>query len=351
MIRAVHLLDDFAMGGVTRSLLLHERPELASIARSTVVPVAASCRVAPHYDADLIITHFPPSWKRLSFLASLRLRNPKARLIHVEHSYTKSFEARRVAKRARFRTMLTLALSFFDEILCVSQAQADWLEEAARLDHKKPIVINPWSNRAQLLQVEQLKPLAKNAPLRLAAYGRFAEPKNFLAAIQAVRRFQPGEVELHLGGTGPDEEEMRASTEGCSSIHFHGMIDDVPAFLGECDALIVPSEWEAFGLVATEARLAARPILVANVDGLPEQVGEAYPAGLVAEMRTPDDIERAIRHFRTLPLSEMGWRGRQAARNIESEVLAGWRGVYLRAHHGRAANYQTDGHNPARLSA
>ena len=62
--------------------------------------------------------------------------------------------------------------------------------------------------------------------------------------------------------------------------------------------MIVPSRHEAFGLVATEARMAARPILVADVDGLPEQVGEA---GLARPMGTPDEIAAAILELAKLP--------------------------------------------------
>lgn len=54
-------------------------------------------------------------------------------------------------------------------------------------------------------------------------------------------------------------------------IHFLGKIDDVPGFLSRCDAVVVPSRWEPWGNVCLEARAAARPVLVSDVDGLTEQ--------------------------------------------------------------------------------
>ena len=59
-----------------------------------------------------------------------------------------------------------------------------------------------------------------------------------------------------------------------------------------CDAVIIPSRYEAFGLVATEARMAARPVIVADIDGLPEQVGAG---GCIAPLGTAAEIARAIR--------------------------------------------------------
>lgn len=333
MIRAIHLLDDFSMGGVTRSMMLHRRPELASLAQSDVIPIKRGTKIAPRYDAELIVTHFPPSWSWMPFLISLRLRNPTARLVHVEHSYTRSFEEHRVSSKTRFRIMLEMSLAIFNEVICVSHAQAEWLRQAASLPYAKVSVIHPWSSRHELLNVPDLVHRAKGEPLRLGAYGRFASPKNFIALIEAITRFAPDQVELHLGGAGPDEAAMRAAAKGAPHIHFHGMIEDVPAFFTECDALIVPSQWEAFGMVATEARLAGRPILVADVDGLPEQVNPFCPAGAVAPLGTVDEIERAVCHFMLLPLVSLGQRGRIAARSFEREVVKGWSDLYRRAAH------------------
>ncbi|RKF18300.1 glycosyltransferase [Altericroceibacterium spongiae] len=338
MIRAIHLLDDFSMGGVTRGMMLHHRPELAELAHSDIVPVSPRSAVAPRFDAELILTHFPPSWSNFAFLFSLRMRNPKARLVHVEHTYTRSFEKHRVPSPCRFHKMLRWTLALFDEVICVSRAQAEWLQAVAAITPSKMHVIYPWSSRPALLDVPVLPRRQADKPLRFAAYGRFATPKNFIALIEAVKRFPAGKVELHLGGSGPDENAMRKAAQEAGHIHFHGLIDDVPAFLAPCDAVIVPSQWEAFGQVAEEARLAGRPILVADVDGLPEQINPFCPAGFAAPMDTADEIETAIRGFMRLPLAEMGQHGRITARTIEAEVIAGWSGVYQRATEMTARN-------------
>jgi glycosyltransferase involved in cell wall biosynthesis len=82
----------------------------------------------------------------------------------------------------------------------------------------------------------------------------------------------------------------------------------------------VPSRYETFGQVATEAREAGRPLLVANVGGLPEQVGEA---GIIVNCDDPDELLASLRALRCMPLEQMGQAGKAVAtRCIERRIKA-----------------------------
>ncbi|WP_156842527.1 glycosyltransferase family 4 protein [Novosphingobium aquimarinum] len=338
MIQAIHLLDDFAFGGVTRAITVFGHDSLTKFGRSKV-EVVGDEMLAKRYDAHLIVTHFPPSWSRLPFLASLRARNPKARIVHVEHTYTKGFMQERVGSPRRFQMLLRLAYALYDEVICVSRAQRTWLADTMGIPGTKLRVIHPWCGRETLSLIPDLAPL-HNRPLRLLAYGRFAEEKGFVPLIEAVSYFNADEVELQLVGSGPALDEMRKAAEGHANIHFRGRIDDPAAFLGDCDAVIVPSRYEAFGLVATEARMAGRPILVADVDGLPEQVGAA---GLARSMRTPLEIAGAIDALIESSLCEMGQAGRREVAGLKNQILGSWQSLYSRAKsHRRDANTRFD---------
>lgn len=320
MIRAVHLLDDFAMGGVTKALGLFEQPELAGIMQSRSVPVAMSDRLAPKLDADWIVLHMPPSWRRMPWLASLRFRNPSARIVHVEHSYTRSFAEHNVASSHRFAIMLRAAFALVDDVVCVSDAQRRWLVEASGTPAGKFRTVYPWSGREELATLPPAEPHASR-PLKLAAYGRFSAVKNFGPLVEAVRTLGPEICSLSLGGTGPLKDELVGQASGATNIRFAGMVEDIASFLADADAVIVPSLHESFGLVATEARLAARPILVADVDGLPEQASEG---GYCAPCRTAEQIAQAIETFRSMPLGRMAVDARRGAMGHRAEVIAGW---------------------------
>ncbi|MEP3420951.1 MAG: glycosyltransferase family 4 protein [Erythrobacter sp.] len=324
MIKVAHLLDDFAMGGVTRALNLFEQPSLAAKGESRVMPVDPGARLAPSIDADLIVDHMALSWRRISFLLSLRLRNPNARIVHVEHSYTRNFEVDHVASQGRFRAMLKIASMLVDKFICVSDAQRDWLLTDVKLPSYKLTRIYPWSGRFELNAIGAGAP-RKGRPLRLLAYGRFAEIKNFAELVLAMRNFATDEVELTLFGDGPDRERLAKLAEPLTHVKILPPTQEIAGHLAACDAVIVPSRREAFGLVATEARMAGRAVLAADSDGLPEQVGNA---GLVASMKTEQDIAAAIRLALKVPMAQMGEMGRQEVASQHDRILDEWLYVF-----------------------
>jgi glycosyltransferase involved in cell wall biosynthesis len=323
MIRMVHLLDDMAMGGVTRALSLFDDPSITALAHSRVVAMG---RDAPSLDADLIVIHVPPRWSRLPFLAALRYHNPAARIVHVEHTYTRHFERGHVAARGRFRLLLRLAARLVHEVVAVSQDQADYLAEAGIARHRIS-TIHPWSGRFDLGAVRD-KP-QHGAPLALLAYGRYAPEKNFAALIEAMKAFAPHEVTLTLFGDGPEREMLRQLAAPLPHVQVHGASPEPARWLAECDAVVVPSRYEAFGLVATEARMAGRAVLVADRDGLPEQARRG--GGLIAKLDTPSEIALAIGNLITKDLAAMGKAARIGVAAQHDEVIAGWKAVIGRA--------------------
>ncbi|MXP14180.1 glycosyltransferase [Altererythrobacter confluentis] len=326
MIRIVHLLDDFAMGGVSRALSLFEEPTMTRLSRSTTLAMQRNMSDAPLLDADLIVIHVPPCWSRLPYLAALRKRNLQARIVQVEHSYTRSFEQLRVTSPKRFRLLLRLAAGLVDELISVSQAQAQWLVEAG-IPARKVTTILPWSGRFELSRVPDR--IEHRGPLRLLAYGRFSQEKNFGALIEAVGYLRHDEVELTLFGGGPDEEALTVLANAIPQVNIMPACGDPAPWLAQCDVVVMPSKHESFGLVATEARMAGRAILVANVDGLPEQAWAG--GGLVAPLGTAEEIANAVSDLIKRDLTALGRAARAGVSTQHDEIIRGWKEVIERA--------------------
>ena len=319
MIKVAHLLDDFSLGGVTQALKLFEDPRITRHSSSQTVGISPKAKIAPHLDAQLIVIHFPPTWGRIPFLVSLRMFHPQARIIQVEHSYTKQFEALHVRSKYRFRNLLKIAAGLVDEVVAVSDGQKNWLAEIG-LPTTKLRKIHPYCDRKTLFDVPDLK--QHQGPVRLLAYGRLAEEKNYPSLIKAMLNFSPAEAKLSIFGSGPQRQELEILASNIGNVQLYGECRDPKPWLDGCDAVVVPSVREAFGLVATEARMAGRPILVADVDGLPEQA--LGNAGMTMPLRNPEEITRGIRRLIQSDLVTMGKAARKSVIDQNEAVLAAW---------------------------
>lgn len=268
--RVTHLLDDVAMGGVTRALTNFEHPSIQKVARHDVVdinhgrPTASSCN-------DIAVIHFTMNWRKIPYLLDLRLRSRFSRIVLIEHTYTEGFERSEVEQIGRFRRMLKTAYGLVDTVVAVSEAQREWIVSSGLASADKVIAIAQSRDCTNLLDIAPAQ--RSEGPLRIGAFGRYHKQKGFDLLIDAMTKIDPQTAQLTLAGKGPDLQRLSAQAGGLSHVSIQGPFTSPKAFLTEIDIVAIPSRWEAFGLVGTEARAAARPMITANIDGLRDQVG------------------------------------------------------------------------------
>jgi glycosyltransferase involved in cell wall biosynthesis len=117
-------------------------------------------------------------------------------------------------------------------------------------------------------------PLPKcSGDIIFGALGRMTYQKGLDILIEAWRVCDSKKsARLIIGGVGPEERRLKKLAKGIDSIEFVGMVENREKFYQKCTCIVVPSRWEPYGQVCLEARAAARPVIVSNVDGLPEQI-------------------------------------------------------------------------------
>jgi glycosyltransferase involved in cell wall biosynthesis len=75
---------------------------------------------------------------------------------------------------------------------------------------------------------------------------------------------------------------------------------ELAAHYATADLLVLPSRGETYGMVVTEALARGTPVLVSDVDGLPEAVGRASDGRVPGMLVPPDDppaVARALRRW------------------------------------------------------
>ena len=142
----------------------------------------------------------------------------------------------------------------------------------------------------------EVEPLSLERP-RLVCAGRLVPDKGFDLALEAmvslIKRFP--KLQMSIVGDGPARAQLERQARDLGldqAVTFVGWVDpgQIPRFMQSATLVIMPSRWdEAFGLVALEAALMARPVVATRVGGLPEVVVDGETGVLV-----PRDNSRAI---------------------------------------------------------
>ena len=317
--KVIHILDDIALGGVTR-LLDSLLPALGDGFDHRRVNTRTRYRLPPRLDADIVVIHFTAAWNKMPFLLGLRRACPGARILLVEHSYTGGFERLNVKSAWRFHAMLRLAYGSVERVVAVSRGQKRWMLES-RLARPEQVVAIPC-----VLDLEPFlriaPPAPRTGPMRLGAFGRYSRQKGFDTLIEAMRLVAPDRAHLSLAGYGEDEEALRAAAAGLPNVTMEGRVDPVE-FLSRMDAIAMPSRWEAGAVSCWELRAAARPAIVSDVDGLPEQMPRER--GLIVPPENPARLAAAIDELAGLDRAAMSANARASTLGAFDEVVAAWK--------------------------
>lgn len=309
--RIVHVLDDLAMGGVTRALKNFEHPKLKDIGAHDVADIRKEKIRAVSPD-DIAVVHFTANWRKLSWLLDLKARGGFSRIILIEHTYTRGYETSEVKPKTRFRLMLRLAYRLVDQIVAVSENQRDWILQHG-LAPKSKVVAIPQSRLCDSLLKMPPKPRA-NGPLQIRAFGRFHKQKGFDLLIQAMERVPAHMARLKIAGAGPDEASLKALSSRLNHVEICESFESPERFLGDADIVAIPSRWEAFGLVGIEARAAGRPILAARIDGLSDQLDAS---GFGHSVNSVPSLVKAI--YQAALANDLDERGQQARSQAADE--------------------------------
>jgi glycosyltransferase involved in cell wall biosynthesis len=158
---------------------------------------------------------------------------------------------------------------------------------------------------------------ASNGELRLLYLGRLHPIKGIESLLMAcgIVNSLSTDWHLHIAGTGSasyvDFLKSKVQELGLSrQVEFVGELfeEQKEALFAQSDVALVPSHVENFGIVVAESLAHAVPVIASK--GTPWIGLETNRCGLWVD-NDPESLATAIRRIRTLPLQEMGRRGRE----------------------------------------
>jgi glycosyltransferase involved in cell wall biosynthesis len=190
----------------------------------------------------------------------------------------------------------------------------------------------PAFNPAQLRQLAGFS--SSDLVLVFVALGHY-ERKGLPNLLRALKICDRHDVKVLVVGGAPNliaEYEARVrELELDRTVVFVGMQADIRPYLWAADALVLPSLYEVFPLVALEGAAAGLPLLVTQLNGTEEFLRDGAN-GLIIKTHDPAAISECLRHFADLAPAERKGLGREAQGNVKrynpSRFAKAWSGVY-----------------------
>jgi glycosyltransferase involved in cell wall biosynthesis len=211
--------------------------------------------------------------------------------------------------------------------VCGSQNYEDWVREAG---FTEPSVVVTFGTDLTAFAPTDEQRAATRADLGLDGRqvlfipARPVPRKRIEDAITALARILPSVPDACLLLTAPTGRSNQAyCTELDRLTHSHGLDDhvtwveglgwqDMPALYAACDAVVMPSAHESWGIALTEAMASRRPVVTTDIKGHWEVVDDERTA-LLYQPGDVDTLAKALTRVLTDDVSDMVERAHQEA--------------------------------------
>jgi len=250
---------------------------------------------------DIVHLHstFAGVMGRIIMIILRPIRRPK--VIYCPHAF--SFLMQSSSKKHSVYAFIEKFLSkYTDKIICVSNYEKEKAIEVGIKETKLQVVYNGVAER----EIISIPPNPFNdGVFNVLFVGRFDFQKGFDILFEVMHAL--AEKPFHLTAVGGTVHDDKLEFVDMPQTTFTGWLDSeslAPYFI-HADVLVMPSRWEGFGLVASEAMSYGLPVLATNCTSLPEIVqnnktGYLFSMGNVQEIvelltKTPKDKWNSMR--------------------------------------------------------
>jgi len=237
-----------------------------------------------------------------SFAGALRVLIPRRRssskIVYCPHGWAFGMDVSRARKLTFAAVERRLAAS--TDLILVNSMSEHSLAVQYGLPPKKLRVVANGIAWAPLPRRDRSK-----GGISLAFIGRHDRQKGLDILLETIERFSLPHIRFHIVGESVLGAATGIASRPRANVTFHGWLDR-PAtldLLRKVDAVVMPSRWEAFGLVAIEAMRAGVPVIASNRGALPEVVehgiggyifdlDDSDSLGLLLGRLDPDELHR-----------------------------------------------------------
>lgn len=232
-----------------------------------------------------------------------RIFRPDAQIVYCAHGWSFAMDIANYRRNA-YAAIERLLAGRSDAIVNISHDDQSLADAAGIPRDRSHVIHNGLGDR-----VWTPLPNERRAA-RLLFVGRYDRQKGFDLLLSAMRTLRgQGFALTAIGASIVGKTVPIPIPEGVTDCGWQSP-EHVYDAMDAADAIVMPSRWEGFGLVAVEAMRAGRPVIAASTGGLREIIVDGE-TGILHGTNAADEIVTACLRLRDLDIAALGRRGRE----------------------------------------
>lgn len=185
----------------------------------------------------------------------------------------------------------------YDKVVCVAGTVKDSFQKVVHSDTETVVLHNVIDEARIRQKAKEFVSERENVPL-FAAVGRLSYEKGNDRLLEACRRLKETGYDFRLWiiGEGPEREHLEKQIQELDlqqQVKLWGFQANPYPFIFASDFVVIPSRYEGFSTVATEALILGRTIVTTPCSGMDELLGNSE-FGLITE-DTPEGLYTGLK--------------------------------------------------------
>ena len=273
-------------------------PSASRNARSLLDFTRTALRAVDRVKPDIVHLHSTFAGAILRPLLRIRRRRPF--IAYCAHGWAFSMETSN-AKQNAFALVERRLARFTDLIHVVSRSEFA-LAESVHLPTEKMRVL---PNGIAWTPPRQAR--ARTGPLRVAFIGRHDRQKGLDVLLDVIRGGGLSHIHFDIVGNSIVAGAVPDVESSPDNVTMHGWLPRSAAMkvLGQADAMVMPSRWDAAPIVAIEAMRAGVPVIGSNRGAIPEIVQDGV-GGYIFDLDDPGSLKRRLEQLTREDLERLG---------------------------------------------
>ena len=222
-------------------------------------------------DVNPDIIHVHSTWAGLFVRLPYLFKKRKAKIVYQSHGWAFLMDTSNYKKNIYALVEKILSIPT-DKIINISNYEQN---QAIKYGLNKNKMVMIYNGVEDKINKSNLKLNWDENKINLLFVGRLDRQKGLDLFLDVYDKMKLENLHLYVIGTSVLDDRLPKSTK---YVTYLGWVDnkDIDVYYQACDAVIMPSRWECFGLVAIEAMKNSKAVIASNRGALPELIKEDF---------------------------------------------------------------------------